>query len=200
MIRGGIGHYVATQYRMAPCTIDLEPMEYRMSLLDLVANNMEEPTNDNAQLLAVKIAELQERIAALTNKAVEPVEGLEALPDLDPIKNSTKEATVKVAKNHKPGKPSAGRKYVLLDKVLKNWGKVPQQQADIAKILADNFEVGKEYGEAEVFDVLMDKSSEFVSLANSRQDPTYLFRYYRGLGNNGKHAGLVARDFLRVIG
>ena len=70
---------------------------------------------------------------------------------------------------------------------------------DIAKILADNFEVGKEYGEAEVFDVLMDKSSEFVSLANSRQDPTYLFRYYRGLGNDGKHAGLVARDFIRVI-
>jgi cell division septum initiation protein DivIVA len=172
-------------------------MEYRMSLLDLVANNMEEPTNDNAQLLAVKIAELQERIAALTNKVAEPVEGLEVLPDLDPIK---KEATVKVAKNHKPGKPSADRKYVLLDKVLKNWGKVPQQQADIAKILADNFEVGKEYAEAEVFDVLMDKFSEFTSLANSRQDPTYLFRYYRGLGDDGKHAGFVARDFMHVIG
>lgn len=190
------------QYGMANRATD-QAMEYRMSLLNLVINHMEEPegTSDNAQAIINKIAEMQERIAALTNqaaKAVEPIEGLEILPDLDPIKKE--EATVKVAKNHKPGKPSAGRKYVLLDKVLKNWGKVPQQQADIAKILADNFEVGKEYAEAEVFDVLMDKSSEFVSLANSRQDPTYLFRYYRGLGNDGKHAGLVARDFLRVIG
>jgi hypothetical protein len=149
--------------------------------------------------LLKKIAEMEARIAELskpTAGAVKLIEGLEVLPDLDPIK----ETTVKVAKNHKPGKPSTGRKYVLLDKVLKNWGKVPQQQADIAKVLSDNLEVGKEYTEGEVFNVLIEKTSDVPSIANSKQDPTYLFRYYRGLGNDGKHAGFVARDFMRVIG
>jgi len=104
-----------------------------------------------------------------------------------------------VKKNQKPGKANASRKYVLLDKELKSWGKVPQQQADIAKLLGANMEVGKEYTESEVFDMLMEKSAEYNSLLSSKQDPTYLFRYYRGLKNDGKHAGFIARGFLRMF-
>jgi hypothetical protein len=47
--------------------------------------------------------------------------------------------------------------------------------------------------------MLMEKSAEYNSLLDSKQDPTYLFRYYRGLKNNGKHAGFVARNFLRMV-
>ena len=102
-------------------------------------------------------------------------------------------------KNQKPGKPSATRKYVRLG-TLKVWGNVPQQQADIAQILIRCMEVGKEYSEAEVFNFLVDNCGDYVKLRTSVQDVTYLFRYYRGLKNDGKHASFVARDFLRVIG
>jgi hypothetical protein len=124
---------------------------------------------------------------------------LEALKKGDAPTITKKEGGSNVKKNQKPGKANASRKYVLLDKELKSWGKVPQQQADIAKLLGVNMEVGKEYTEAEVFDMLMEKSAEYNSLLDSKQDPTYLFRYYRGLKNNGKHAGFVARNFLRMV-
>ena len=127
------------------------------------------------KMLEEKIAQLQEKLAKL-------------------------EGGDSVKKNQKPGKPQAGRKYVLLSRELKSWGKVPQQQADIAKLLGQLLTVGQEYTEAEVFATLEDYRCEFPSLANSVQDPTYLFRYYRGLKNDGKHAGFVARDFIRVIG
>ncbi len=105
-----------------------------------------------------------------------------------------------VKKNQRPGKPSASRKYVLLAKKLNSWGKVPQQQADIADLLSNGMEIGKEYSEAEVFNMLVDQCGEYTSIYSSKQDPTYLFRYYRGLKNDGKHAGFVAREFVRVIG
>jgi hypothetical protein len=154
---------------------------------------LEEKTVVATDELLKKIEEMEARIVELNKPATKVAE--------KKVQSEKKEAIVKVAKNHKPGKPSAGRKYVLLDKVLKNWGKVPQQQADIAKVLSDNLEVGKEYTEGEVFDVLIEKTADVPSIAGSKQDPTYLFRYYRGLGNtDGKHAGFVARDFIRVIG
>jgi hypothetical protein len=106
----------------------------------------------------------------------------------------------KAKKNQKPGKPQAGRKYVLLTNTLKSWGNVPDQQRDLAKVLANNLEVGKEYTEAEVFDVVNEQAPLYPSIAESVQDPTYIFRYYRGLKNDGKHAGFVGRDFFRVIG
>ena len=118
--------------------------------------------------------------------------------ELEELKGGSKVTNDGVKKNQKPGKANASRKYVLLDKELKSWGKVPQQQADIAKLLGVNMEVGKEYTEAEVFDMLMEKSAEYNSLLGSKQDPTYLFRYYRGLKNDGKHAGFIARGFLRM--
>jgi hypothetical protein len=103
----------------------------------------------------------------------------------------------KQPKNKVAGKPGKN-KYVLLTKQFQAWGKVPQQQADIAAILTQNMEVGKEYGEAEVFSMLVDGSGDYPSLSRSVQDPTYLFRYYRGLKNDGKHAGLIARKLLVV--
>ena len=103
-------------------------------------------------------------------------------------------------KNQQPSKAHAGRKSVLLSKTLESWGRIPQQQLDIATILAANFEVNKEYSESEVFNAITTDASYYNSLANSRQDPTYLFRYYRGLADNGKHAGFIARNFMRVIG
>jgi hypothetical protein len=106
----------------------------------------------------------------------------------------------KVKKNQKPGKPDPNKKYILLSKELKSWGKVPKQQAEIAQLLGQLLTVGQEYTEAEVFAALEDYACEFPSITNSVQDPTYLFRYYRGLKNDGKHAGFVARDFIRVIG
>ena len=123
----------------------------------------------------------------------------ELTKQLEELKGGSKVTNDGVKKNQKPGKANASRKYVLLDKELKSWGKVPQQQADIAKLLGVNMEVGKEYTEAEVFDMLMEKSAEYASLRNSKQDPTYLFRSYRGLKNDGKHAGLIARNFLRMV-
>jgi hypothetical protein len=46
--------------------------------------------------------------------------------------------------------------------------------------------------------MVIDGCGDFKSITSSVQDPTYLLRYYRGLKNDGKHAGFVARDFLRV--
>ena len=123
----------------------------------------------------------------------------ELTKQLEELKGGSKVTNDGVKKNQKPGKANASRKYVLLDKELKSWGKVPQQQADIARLLGTNMEIGREYTEAEVFDMLLDKSVEYNSLLGSKQDPTYLFRYYRGLKNDGKHAGLIARNFLRMV-
>lgn len=90
-------------------------------------------------------------------------------------------------------------KYVLLSRSLDSWGKIPQQQADLAKILTSNFEPGVEIPEAELFKALEENKHKFPSLANSRQEVTYLFRYYRGLRLDGKHAGFVARGFLKQV-
>lgn len=104
-----------------------------------------------------------------------------------------------VKKNQKVGVASPTRKYVLLSKALNAWGSVPQQQADIAKLLLTHLTVGTAYTEAEVFNTIIDGSGEYKSLYSSKQDPTYLFRYYRGLKNDGKHAGFIAREFIKVI-
>lgn len=137
------------------------------------------------------IAELRSQIEALRNA------------DASTISKEVKVKAVKesdgLKKNQKPSKPSTSRKYVLLDKALNTWGKVPKQQADIAAVLSSNMEVDVEYSEGEVFDFLTETAAAYPSIANSRQDPTYLFRYYRGLKNDGRHAGFIARDFIRVI-
>lgn len=100
-------------------------------------------------------------------------------------------------KNQRTGKPNATAKYVRLG-VFNAKGTVPQQQSDIARILSESMEIGKEYTEAEVFEFVTSKRNDYASLRKSVQDSTYLFRYYRGLKDDGKYAGFVARDFLRV--
>jgi hypothetical protein len=125
--------------------------------------------------------ELAEKQAELAELKGEKVEAKEA------PKNKEK-------KNHKVGKPVAGREYVLLMSKLVGT-KIPDQQRDIALILAKGMEVGKRYSEAEVFNLLIDQSGEYPSIYKSVQDPTYLFRYYRGLGEG---RGFISRDFLRM--
>jgi hypothetical protein len=123
----------------------------------------------------------------------------ELTKQLEELKGGSKVTNDGVKKNQKPGKANASRKYVLLDKELKSWGKVPQQQADLAAIMAESMDVGSEWTEEELFDLVATSAKEYASLRNSKQDPTYLFRYYRGLKNDGKHAGFVARNFLRMV-
>ena len=132
-----------------------------------------------------------EQSTGTTTDLAEVIAGLQAQVDL---------LKAKPAKNHQESKPSATRKYVLLTKVLPSWGKVPQQQADIAKIIASNFELDVEVPEAEVFAKVTLHAGDFPSLANSKQHPTYLFRYYRGLKKDAKHGGFVAREFLKQVG
>ena len=64
--------------------------------------------------------------------------------------------------------------------------------------MAESMDVGSEWTEEELFDLIVTGAKEYASLRNSTQDPTYLFRYYRGLKNDGKHAGFIARGFLRM--
>ena len=120
---------------------------------------------------------------------------------IEEMKNLASGATTtKGPKNQVPGKPSAGRKYVILSKSLAAWGKVPTQQKEVADLILKYLPVGQEIPETTLFDTLQEHAHEFTSLARSRQDPTYLFRYYRGLKNEGKHAGYIARNFIQQIG
>jgi hypothetical protein len=145
----------------------------------------EEKEMTEEEKVLAEVARLQAELEALKKDSVAP---------------STKSnGGSNVKKNQKPGKANASRKYVLLDKELKSWGKVPQQQADLAAIMAESMDVGSEWTEEELFDLIVTGAKEYASLRNSKQDPTYLFRYYRGLKNDGKHAGFVARNFLRMV-
>jgi hypothetical protein len=101
-------------------------------------------------------------------------------------------------KNQKPGKANADRKYTRVGE-FKTFGKVPQQQADLAAIMVESMDVDAEWTEEELFDLVTTSAKEYASLRNSKQDPTYLFRYYRGLKNDGVHAGFIARGFLRMV-
>jgi hypothetical protein len=133
------------------------------------------------QVEDVQLALLRKQLAELTkeqDQANPPVQGA-------------------VKKNQRPGKADPTRKYVLLAKSMQSWGKVPQQQADVAAILSKGMELNREYAEPEVFAMLVDGSGEYPSLCKSKQDPTYVFRYYRGLKNDGVRAGFVARNFIK---
>ena len=138
-------------------------------------------------------------MSEITNNEQAIVMIAELTKQLEELKGGSKVTNDGVRKNQKPGKANASRKYVLLDKELKSWGKVPQQQADIAAIMSESMDVGSEWTEEELFDLVATSAKEYASLRNSTQDPTYLFRYYRGLKNDGKHAGLIARNFLRMV-
>lgn len=144
-------------------------------------NNNELAPSANLDVLKMQILELSAQIEALKAKG-----GITASDS--------------VKKNHKVGVPSPTAKYVLLSNKLENWGKVPQQQQDIADILINNMEVNVPYTEAQVFNMLVSECGEYLSLCNSKQDVTYLFKYYRGLKKIAKHAGFIARNFIQKIG
>ena len=134
--------------------------------------------------LAAALAELKQELAKLNAASV-------ATNEETKIIGST------AGKNHRPGKVDPSRKYVLLTKELSKWGRVPQQQIDIAAIIAEHFEIGQVISEADLFAAVTADAHKYPQLANSVQDPTYLFRYYRGLRNDGKYAGFIARGFIR---
>ena len=50
-----------------------------------------------------------------------------------------------------------------------------------------------------MFATIAQEAPKYESFRRSVQDPTYIFRYYRGLKNDGKHAGFIARGFVRMI-
>src|SRR5271170_223504 len=91
--------------------------------------------NDGDELAAVKaeLAQVKEAYELAMAKA-----------ELARLKGEVK-VQQDVKKNHRPGKPSATRKYILLAKKMADWGVVPRQQADLAAILSNNMEVGNEY-------------------------------------------------------
>ena len=140
-----------------------------------------------------------EQITVAENAA--PLTNEQILAQLDALKLQL--AAVQTSKSTaSSGKmlPNPSRKYVLLESELKTWGRVPLQQADIAKLLGATMEVGREYTEVEVFQIVKDNAPSFPSLAKSVQSPERLFRYYRNLKNDGKHAGFSQRGFLQVNG
>ena len=149
----------------------------------VVIEEEEEVTMTEDEKILAEVARLQAELAALKNGGASTTVEVK------------KESNVK--KNQKPGKADPNRKYVRLGE-FKTWGSVPQQQLDLAKILAESMDLGAEWTEEEVFELVKDSAKEHESLRKSKQDPTYLFRYYRGLKNDGKHAGFIARGFLRM--
>lgn len=92
-------------------------------------------------------------------------------------------------KNHREREGSAARMY---ERVGDFRGKTPQAVA-IATVICDLMDVGQKISERELFSELRLRRHEFPALANSTQDPTYLFMYFRGLHD----VGFVATNFIR---
>lgn len=137
----------------------------------------------------------------MTNEMIDNMTREELIATVLELQAQRSVPTVKdtTPKNKRPGKADPTRKYKLLSSSLESWGRIPQQQADIATLLTKNMVVGTAYTEKEVFDIIVDGVGEYPSLYGSTQDPTYLFRYYRGLKNDGKHAGFVSRNFIQEV-
>ena len=149
-----------------------------------------EPEISDSDVLE-QVRALKARILALTAGQESADSGTS---DPEPAASSTDAPP----KNHLPQKPSTA-KYVLLTENLASWGRVPQQQADVADILARSFPLNEPVSEADVFEAVTLLAKHYPALAKSRQHPTYVFKYYRGLKNDGKHAGFVARGFLKQV-
>ena len=171
-------------------TVEVEPLTTLVG--EAVPVVVEEVAMTNEELSMKKLEELQAELEALKAERA-------AAPPV--VQNTKKENNVKdnTPKNKRRVKADPTRKYVRQGD-LKVWGRVPQQQLDIAAILKVAMEDGVEYGEEFVFDALEAGRDAFESLRKSGQHVTYLFAYYRGLKNDGKHSGFVGRGFLRQIG
>ena len=147
------------------------------------------PVQDERQAIMERIAAIQAEIAK--KKGETTVEE----------KKEVRATGAEGKKNHRAVKPQAGRKYVLLSKSLADWGKVPQQQKDLATILADAFAPNVEVEEAEVFAKVTEGAAKYPSLAGSVQHPTYLLAYYRGFDKkDSQYGSFIKRNFLQVKG
>jgi hypothetical protein len=150
----------------------------------------EEPQKPEPIDIMAKLAALQAMLEELKSEKPTPA----AIPTV-----ASTAGVTGIPKNKRAVKPEPGRTYVRLGP-LDTFGRVPKQQADIAAILTESMDIGKPWTEEEVFELVTDGAVEYDSLAKSVQHATYLFTYYRGLKNDGKHAGLIARNFLRMVG
>ena len=89
------------------------------------------------------------------------------------------------------------RMYVRLGE-LACWGMIPQQQQDIAWIIANTFPIGVKFTEAELFDALRAGRGSYPSLLKSTRDVARIFAKFRSLPQDGMgHAGFIFRAFLR---
>jgi hypothetical protein len=133
------------------------------------------------------MAEIQALRAQIAAKAQPPVKAIRVTEAADGLK-----------KGARPVRPQVGRTYELLTKVLADWGRVPQQQRDLADIVARSFEVGEPFSEAELFAALTAHAAEYPQLAKSTMHVTYLWAYYRSFDKkDGKHASFIRRNFIR---
>ena len=178
-------------------------MFYEATIIDVTKKSEEEPLIQlvgesrpvevemtNEELLLKKLDEMRAELAELQSQPTAAAPKVETKKE-EVVKDNT-------PKNKRRVKADPARKYVRQG-VLKTWGSVPQQQADIAAILQVAMKDDVEYSESDVFDFLEFSRDHFESLRTSKQHVTYLFCYYRGLKNDGKHSGFVGRGFLKQI-
>ena len=96
-------------------------------------------------------------------------------------------------KNHKEYVGDPARVYERVGDFVDK--EAPAQQRAIAAIVAQLTPVvGDKVDEATLFAALVAAKSEDPTLSKSAQSATYLFKYYRGLGEG---RGFTARGFLR---
>jgi hypothetical protein len=95
----------------------------------------------------------------------------------------------------------SGRTYQRLSAALADWGKVPQQQADLAKLFAEACEVGKAVSEEALYAYLTSNGDRFESLRKSTMSATYLWSYYRSFSKKDQvHGSFIRRNYLRMNG
>lgn len=147
----------------------------------------DELAQEERERIMAEIQALQVQIAA---KAQTPVKAIKVVEAADDLK-----------KGARPVKPQAGRTYTLLTPALADWGRVPQQQRDLAEIVLSCHKVGEEFSEAELFANLAAHAAEYPALSKSSMHVTYLFAYYRAFDKkDGKHGSFIRRGFIRQNG
>ena len=161
-----------------------------------IAQAAVEPESDRSKAIPdPTLKQVMEMLAKVTAE----LEAMKSIKEAA-VDRAIKAASDQAKKNHKGIKPKPGRMYVRLTDSLNMSGKVPQQQADIAKLIIKNTKLLEPFTEEYLFDFLIDQCGEYASLCKSVQHPTWLFAYYRGLDKkNMLHFGYIKRGFLRQI-
>jgi hypothetical protein len=160
---------------------------------------------DSDAALLAHLAELQQQLAELKSQplpaqskpATEAEEWAAALgtpaANQTPVQGGTT--------SPRAVRPQAGRRYLCLVPHLPAWGKVPQQQADLAALFLEVAKQGESVSEEALFAHLIAGASRFESLRKSRQHPTYLWSYYRSFDKkDNKHGSFIKRGLFRQEG